>query len=136
MPTFLRKLFSANHLRARGAPKSLRLKGLRALFFYAASLTEAVSVKQVIEIFEGGAKIFNNVFDQPKLFSCRGLRIIEFDCICYLLEVFFCHGVFCWFVGLLVCWFAFDYLIERLKSIPLHISSKCQEKIEHGKGED
>ena len=73
---FLRKLFNANHLRARGAPKSLRLKGLRALFFYAASLTEAVSVKQVIEILKGGAKIFNNVFDQLKLFSCRGLRVI------------------------------------------------------------
>jgi hypothetical protein len=75
---------------------------LRALFFYAASLAEAVSVKQVIEILKGRAKILNNVFNQFKLFSCRGLRVIEFDCVRYLLEVFFCHGVF---VGLwLIIW--------------------------------
>lgn len=92
MPTC--KLLGAKHLRARRAPKSLILRDLCALFFYSTSLFETILVEQVIEIFEGRAKIFYNVFNQFKLFSCSRLCVVEFDCVCYFLEVFFCHGVF------------------------------------------
>jgi hypothetical protein len=88
------KALNRNHLRASQAPKSLRLKGLRALFFYSAGLFETILVEQVIEILKGLAKIVNNVFNQFKFFGCSSLRVLKIDALCNFSEVFFCHGVF------------------------------------------
>jgi hypothetical protein len=101
---------------------------LRALF-YSTSLLEAVLVKQVVEILKGLAKIVNNVFNQFKFFGCSSLRVLKADALCNFCEVFFCHGVFLFFV---FCWL----VIERLKPVAFDIFSECQEKIEHGKDED
>jgi hypothetical protein len=92
------KALNANHLRARGAPKSLILKGLRALF-YSTSLLETILVEQVIEILKCLAKIVNNVFNQFKFFGCSGLPILKTDALCDFGEVFFCHNVFFCFFG-------------------------------------